>query len=57
MFKIIDMSGCIHDAYGTFIDEYDDIQFILCDHNGKFYKSNFISGYVRLYDDDDKTSL
>lgn len=53
MFRIIDMSGCIHDAYGTFIDEYDDIQFILCDHNGKFYKSNFVSGYVRLYEENE----
>ena len=50
MFKIIGMDGCIHKAYGTFIDEDGDIQFILCDSDGVFYKTNATSRYYRLYD-------
>lgn len=50
MFKIIDMCENVHIAYGTFIDEEGDIQFILCDSNGEFYKTNSIKGYYKLYD-------
>lgn len=36
MFKIIDLLGHIHDAYGAFPDEDGDIQFVLCDNDGNF---------------------
>jgi len=49
MFKVIDVSGNIYDAYGTFIDEQGDIQFILCDSLGRFYKTNHIAGFYTLY--------
>lgn len=49
MFKIIDALGIVHDAYGTFIDDNGDIQFILCDCTGEFYKTNCIAGSYRLY--------
>jgi hypothetical protein len=52
MFKVIDLCGYIHDAYGTFIDEDGDIQFILCDSLGRFYKTEHISGYYELYKED-----
>lgn len=48
MFKVIDMTGCIHDAYGTFIDKYGDVQFVLCDVNGQLYKTDHIAGYYRI---------
>jgi hypothetical protein len=54
MFKVIDAMGCIHDAYGTFLDEDGDIQFILCDNSGKFYKTEHIEGSFRLYIEDIK---
>lgn len=41
MFKIIDMCGNVYKAYGTFIDEDGNIQFVLCDEiTGEFYKTN-----------------
>ena len=49
MFQVIDACGYIHDAYGTFIDNDGDVQFILCDHSGKFYKTDCIAGYYQLY--------
>jgi len=49
MFKIIDMCDFIHDAYGTFIDEDGDIQFILCNSDGEFYKTNQCKGFYKLY--------
>ena len=54
MFKVIDKAGHIHDAYGTFLDEDGDIQFILCDGSGKFYKTEHIEGYFRLYTEEIK---
>lgn len=50
MFKVIDLCGNIHDAYGTFLDSEGDIQFILCDADGEFYKTNTIKGSYRLYE-------
>lgn len=49
MFKIIDMIGNVYDAYGTFLDEDRDIQFILCNGLGEFYKTNQSAGYYKLY--------
>ncbi len=49
MFKVIDACGHIHDAYGAFPDEDGDIQFILCDSSGRFYKTDQIEGFYRLY--------
>lgn len=50
MFKVIDISGCIYEAYGTFIDEDGDIQFIFCrNSDGVFYKTNAPSGFYQLY--------
>ena len=49
MFKVIDLCGYIYDAYGTFIDSDGDVQFVLCDADGEFYKTNSIRGYYRLY--------
>ena len=49
MFKVIDILGYIHDAYGTFIDENGDIQFVLCGSGGSFYKTNKVNGYYKLY--------
>lgn len=49
MFKVIDACGYIHDAYGTFIDADGDVQFILCDGLGKFYKTDSCHGYYELY--------
>ena len=50
MFKVIDMCGDIHIAYGTFLDEDGDIQFILCNSDGEFYKTNKCKGFYKLYD-------
>lgn len=49
MFKVIDDYSNIHDAYGTFIDVDGDIQFILCDEYGNFYKTNTAPYTYRLY--------
>ena len=50
MFQVIDMCGYVHDAYGAFVDEYGYIQFILCDNNGKFYKTDVgCSDFYKLY--------
>ena len=57
MFKVIDMCDCIHDAYGTFIDEDGDIQFILCNSFGEFYKTDSIKGYYRLYEESTEYDL
>lgn len=57
MFKVIDMCDCIHDAYGTFIDEDGDVQFILCNSDGIFYKTNSIKGYYKLYEDSYETCI
>lgn len=54
MFKVIDLLVYIHDAYGTFIDEDGDIQFILCDSDGCFYKTHMMNGYYKLYKEDKK---
>ena len=53
MFKVIDACGRIHDAYGTFVDEDGDIQFILCDNRGKFYKTDSIKDFYELYQEKD----
>lgn len=50
MFKVIDMCGNVDIAYGTFVDEYGDIQFILCDSGGEFYKTDKCKGFYKLYD-------
>lgn len=49
MFQVIDLCGYIYDAYGTFIDKDGDVQFVLCDSLGKFYKTDSVAGYYRLY--------
>ena len=49
MFKVIDALGIIHEVYGTFLDDDGDVQFILCDNSGNFYKTNTIEGYYKLY--------
>lgn len=50
MFKVIDILGNIHEAYGTFVDEDGNIQFILCrNSDGVFYKTNMVAGFYRLY--------
>ena len=51
MFKVIDLCGYIHTACGTFIDDDGIIQFILCNSNGEFYKTDSIAGYYRLYEE------
>ena len=49
MFQVVDALGYVHDAYGTFVDEWGDIQFILCDGSGKFYTTNHVEGFYKLY--------
>lgn len=49
MFKVIDMTGTVYDAYGTFVDEDGDIQFILCDNDGVFYATDNVNGWFKLY--------
>ena len=49
MFKVVDTNGIIHDAYGTFVDRDGDVQFILCNICGDFYKTNDYPGTYRLY--------
>ena len=53
MFKVIDDLGIVHVAYGTFIDEDGDIQFILCNSYGEFYKTNCAAGQIKLYTGED----
>ena len=53
MFQVIDALGYVHDAYGTFIDEDGDIQFILCDAFGYFYKTDLVEGFYKLYKEAD----
>ena len=52
MFKVIDICGYVYDAYGTFVDSDGDIQFILCDVCGNFFKTNERPGTYRLYVED-----
>ena len=49
MFEVIDLCGNIYDAYGTFVDKNGDIQFILCDYDGNFFKTDHINGFYKLY--------
>ena len=49
MFKVIDNFGTVYDAYDTFVDGGGDIQFILCDSLGNFYKTDEVSDTYRLY--------
>lgn len=49
MFQVIDELGNIYDAYGTFIDEDGDIQFVLCSNSGEFFKTNHVEGFYKLY--------
>ena len=51
MFKVIDMLGNMHIAYGTFVDEDVDVQLILCDDDGEFYKTSVHKGFYKLYPD------
>lgn len=57
MFKVIDVMGYVHDAYGTFLDKDGDIQFILCDNSGRFYKTEHIEDSFRLYIEDIKENF
>lgn len=49
MFQVIDGLGHVYDAYGTFLDTDGDIQFILCDDSGEFFKTDHIKGFFSLY--------
>ena len=49
MFQVIDELGYVYDAYGTFVDECGDVQFILCDTSCNFYKTTHVGGYFKLY--------
>lgn len=49
MFKVIDILGYVHEVYGTFVDEDGEVQFILCNGDGEFYKTNNAKGYYKLY--------
>lgn len=50
MFKVINKFGHIYEAYGTFIDDDGDVQFILSDpSSGIFFSTNKPHGYYRLY--------
>jgi len=53
MFKVINLCGDIYDAYGTFVDEDGDIQFILCNSLGEFFKTDDIAGFYELYKGND----
>ena len=53
MFQVVDALGYVHDAYGTFIDADGDVQFILCDNFGDFYKTDFVEGFYKLYKSND----
>ena len=54
MFKVIDICNQIHDVYGTFIDEDGDVQFVLCNSSGEFYKTKSCTGYYKLYKTEEK---
>ena len=49
MFQVIDGLGYVYDAYGTFVDGNGDIQFILCNYFGEFFKTDNIPGWYKLY--------
>lgn len=49
MFQVIDACGTVWDAVGAFLDEDGDIQFILVDGLGEFFKTNKVAGYYKLY--------
>ena len=49
MFQVVDLLGNVYDAYGAFVDEDGDIQFILCNSLGEFFKTNNVPGYYQLY--------
>ena len=49
MFQVVDLLGDVYDAYGTFVDEDGDIQFILCNSLGEFFKTASMPGYYQLY--------
>ena len=49
MFKVIGLCDDVYDCYGTFIDEDGNIQFVLCDKDGEFFKTNKIKRYYKLY--------
>ena len=49
MFEVIDALGYVHTAYGTFVDDEGDIQFILARPDGVFYKTTMTNGYYKLY--------
>ena len=53
MFEVINGCGDIYDAYGTFIDKNGDIQFILCDGAGNFFKTDNVEGWYKLYKESD----
>lgn len=53
MFQVIDGLGHVYDAYGTFLDEDGDIQFILCDDSGEFFKTDLVEGFYKLYKETD----
>ncbi len=52
MFQVTDLLDHVYDAYGTFLDEEGDIQFILCDAQGNFFKTSVVPGYYTLYKND-----
>ena len=49
MFQVIDDLGYVYDAYGTFVDKDGDVQFILCDDFGKFFTTEHVRGFYKLY--------
>ena len=53
MFQVVDLLGNVYDAYGTFVDEDGDIQFILCNSLGEFFKTDKIPGFYTLYKGND----
>lgn len=57
MFQVIDALGYVHNAYGTFVDEDGDVQFILCDSSGRFRRTDQISDFYRLYTEDIKAEF
>lgn len=49
MFQVINELGYVYDAYGTLVDEWGDIQFILCNDSGEFFITNERAGFYKLY--------
>lgn len=50
MFQVIDENNKVHQAYGTFLDGMRDIQFILVDKDGEFYKTSSLDKHhYQLY--------